>query len=116
MTEVDDAPLARLFEKVTVMHASRQWAAAQRDLTAVLGEPHFSDGTGWAAFGSVALSDEPGPEWSLLARTVDLAGVRGTATRLGWEVGEPEEGGHETRLTLTSPSGLTVVAYTPREG
>lgn len=109
----DDTPLARLFEKVTVMHASRQWAATERDLSAVLGAPRVSDGTGWATFGPVALSDEPGPEWSLLAKTADLAAVKAVAARLAWSVGESEEGGHETRVPLTSPAGLRVVAYAP---
>lgn len=105
--------LSDLFEKITVMHASQQWDAAQRDLVAVLGTPAFSDDKGWAAFGTVVLSDEPGPAWSLLAKTPDLEAVARTAQQLGWEVGEPATGAHETRRILTSPAGLTVVAYVP---
>lgn len=105
--------LAGLFEKVKVMHSSRQWAAAEHDLAAVLGEPAFSDGSGWAAFGPVVLSDESGPEWSLLAKTFDLKAVAVAAADRGWHVGEPVDGAHETRLPLTSSAGLSVVAYSP---
>ncbi|SLM89843.1 hypothetical protein [Brevibacterium yomogidense] len=117
MTEVGGArgasALAGLFEKVKVMHSSRQWAEAEHDLAAVLGEPAFSDGNGWAAFGSVVLSDESGPEWSLLAKTSDLEAVAVAAADLNWHVGEPVEGAHETRLPLTSSAGLSIVAYSP---
>lgn len=109
----DAATLEPLFEKVKVMHSSRDWTAVQRDLAAVLGEPSFSDGFGWATFGSIVLSDEPGSEWSLLAKTTDLGAVAEAAANLGWHVGESVSGAHEMRLPLRSSAGLTVVAYSP---
>ena len=105
--------LADLFEKVTVMHSNPEWAAVQRDLVAVMGAAHFSDNKGWATFKNFYLSDERGPAWSLLAKTNDLKAVSRAAEGLGWGVGEPTVGAHETRLGLTSPAGLTVVAYSP---
>ena len=41
---------SHLIEKTVVMHANADWAATFRDVTAVMGEPAFSDGTGWAMF------------------------------------------------------------------
>jgi hypothetical protein len=89
--------LTNLFEKVTVMHSADHWADAHRDLTDIFGPASFSEG----------------PPWSLLAKTADLDAVAREAARLGWTVGEPAVGGHETRLPLTTPAGLTVVAYSP---
>lgn len=105
--------LAALFLKVTVMHSTDRWSDAHRDLVEVLGEAAFSDGTGWASFGGITLSDEKGPSWSLLAKTTDLAEVARVAAQSGWTVGAETPGAHETRLVLTSPAGLTVVAYCP---
>lgn len=102
---------SHLIEKTVVMHASADWAATIQDLTAVMAEPAFSDGTGWASFGSLALSDESGPAWSILAKTTDLAAVAEAARSRGWTVGEPHIGPHETRCVLQSPAGLRVVAY-----
>lgn len=105
--------LAALFDKVTVMHSTSTWSDTHRDLVDVLGPAVFSDGRAWASFGPLSLSDEPGPSWSLLAKTTDLDAVALLAEQTGWEVGAPEPGGHETRLPLRSPAGLTVVAYAP---
>lgn len=105
--------LASLFDKVTVMHSTSEWADVHRDLVDVLGPAVFSDGRTWASFGAVSLSDESGPAWSLLAKTTDLEAVARAAEDLGWDVGTPVRGGHETRLPLRSPAGLTVVAYAP---
>lgn len=105
--------LSALFDKVTVMHSTDNWSDTHRDLVAVLGEPAFSDGQGWASFGGITLSDEEGPPWSLLAKTTDLDAVALVAAAEGWTVGVPTPGAHETRLPLLSPAGLTVVAYSP---
>ena len=104
---------SHLFEKTVVMHSSADWAATLQDLTAVMGEPTFTDGSGWATFGSLALSDESGPAWSLLAKTTDLAAVADAAAGQGWTVGDPHTGPHEVRCLLESPTGLRVVAYAP---
>lgn len=104
---------SHLIEKTVVMHANADWAATFRDVTAVMGEPAFSDGTGWATFGALALADESGPAWSLLAKTTDLTAVADAAAATGWTVGEPHTGPHETRCLLESPTGLRVVAYAP---
>ncbi|WP_030166187.1 MULTISPECIES: hypothetical protein [Actinomycetes] len=105
---------AGLFDRVTVMHSSAAWSDTAAELSAVLGEPTYSDGSSWSAWKQLSLSDESsGPPWALLARTSDLDAVAGHADELGWNVGQRAEGGHETRLALTSPSGLTVIAYTP---
>ncbi|OZC92894.1 hypothetical protein CH282_01060 [Rhodococcus sp. 06-418-1B] len=103
--------LTNLFEKVTVMHSADHWADAHRDLTDIFGPASFSDGAAWAVFPGLSLSNEQGPSWSLLAKTGDLDAVAREAARLGWAVGEPTVGGHEARLPLTTPAGLTVVAY-----
>lgn len=105
--------LAALFDKVTVMHSADHWSDVHRDLALVLGPPTFSDGAAWAVFPGISLSDERGPAWSLLAKTLDLDAVDRVARSSGWTVGEREPGAHETRLPLTSPAGLTVVAYSP---
>ncbi|SNS97179.1 hypothetical protein [Rhodococcoides kyotonense] len=105
--------LSSLFVKVTVMHSTSNWSETHRDLVDVLGPAIFSDGRAWAAFGGVSLSDESGPAWSLLAKTTDLDAVARVAGSLGWEVGTQQPGGHETRLRLVSPAGLTVIAYAP---
>lgn len=107
--------LAALFDKVTVMHSTDRWSDVHGDLVAVLGPASFSDGAGWATFDGIALSDERGPSWSLLAKTRRLDDVARVAEREGWTVGEPAVGAHETRLPLTSPSGLHVVAYSPTD-
>ena len=104
---------AHLIEKVTVMHASATWGDAVQDVEAVLGAPGFSDGTGWASFGTVAVSDESGPAWCLLAKTRSLEAVARAAAALGWQVGPVVSGGHEDRRSLTAPTGLQVVAYAP---
>jgi hypothetical protein len=105
--------LAKLFVKVTVMHSTDRWSDVHHDLVAVLGPASFSDGAGWASFGGITLSDEKGPPWSLLAKTTDLVEVARVAAQSGWTVGTETPGAHETRLTLRSPAGLTVVAYSP---
>lgn len=103
-----------LFERVTVMHSTDRWAATAGDLSAVLGEPEFSDGTGWAAWHVLSISDESeGPAWSLLARTADLGAVTERARSLGWDVGDFSRGSHEVRVPLRSPNGLSVIAYRP---
>ncbi|MFE0749105.1 hypothetical protein [Gordonia sp. NPDC058843] len=103
-----------LFERVTVMHATDRWAGVSADVEAVLGSPKFSDGSTWAAWDALSVSDETdGPEWSLLARTSDLPATIERARSLGWQVGETSAGGHETRVPLRSPAGLAVIAYTP---
>lgn len=103
-----------LFDRVSVMHASARWSEATADVAAVCGAPRFSDGSGWAAWESLSVSDEAtGPEWCLLARTADLTAVVGRARALGWQVGDQVTGGHEDQVLLTAPSGLTVVAYCP---
>ncbi|PYE19439.1 hypothetical protein DFR67_103352 [Williamsia limnetica] len=103
-----------LFDRVTVMHSSAAWSDTFSELSAVLGAPTFSDGNSWSAWKELSLSDEAsGLPWALLARASDLDAVAARATELGWRVGQPAKGGHEIRLTLTSPSGLTVIAYTP---
>lgn len=107
----------KLFEKVTVMFASDRWASSFDDVSAVLGTPKFTDNTAWAAWNELSLSDEvDGPPWSLLARTSELDKTLERATALGWQIGDRSQGGHETRVTLLSPSGLTVIAYTPTSG
>lgn len=106
-----------LFSRVTVMHASAVWSQTSADLTAVLGDPTFSDGGTWAAWAELSVSDEAdGPAWSLLAKTSDLDAVAARAVELGWAVGQRSQGGHETRLALTSPAGLSVIAYMPTSG
>jgi hypothetical protein len=103
-----------LFDRVTIMHSSAAWSNTFSELSAVLGEPTFSDGSSWSAWKELSLSDESsGPPWALLARTSELDAVAARAGVLGWSVGQPAKGGHEIRLALTSPSGLTVIAYTP---
>ncbi|MGO3327472.1 hypothetical protein [Gordonia sp. (in: high G+C Gram-positive bacteria)] len=106
--------MGELFESTSVMHASADWQATSRDVETVLGSPSFSDGAGWAAWSGFKLSDEAaGPAWSILAKTRNLAAVIAAAHELGWAVGEPTVGGHETRVPLTAPSGLSVIAYEP---
>lgn len=108
------AGFGSLFERVTVMHATDRWAGVAGDVEAVMGSPRFSDGSAWAAWDALSVSDETdGPAWSLLARTADLAATIDVARSLGWHVGEKSVGGHETRVPLRSPNGLTVIAYTP---
>jgi hypothetical protein len=107
--------LAALFDRVTVMHSSGSWSDAHRDLVEVLGPAVSSDGSAWAVFEPLSLSDEPGPEWSLLARTRDLDLVAATAATLGWAVGPQVSGAHESRVPLRSPAGLTVLAYSPTQ-
>ena len=108
------AGFGSLFERVTVMHATDRWAGVTGDVEAVLGSPRFSDGSAWAAWDVLSVSDETdGPAWSLLARTADLAAAIDVARSLGWHVGEESVGGHETRVPLRTPNGLTVIAYTP---
>lgn len=103
-----------LFESAAMMYAAPDWRAAARDVTAVLGAPSFTDGAGWAAWPELKLSDETtGPAWSLLAKTRDLDAVIARASELEWAVGEQSVGGHETRVRLTAPSGLAVIAYSP---
>ncbi|OUC76409.1 hypothetical protein [Gordonia lacunae] len=103
-----------LFERVTVMHATDRWSGVAGDVEAVLGSPKFSDGSAWAAWDALSVSDETdGPAWSLLARTADLEATVDVARALGWHVGERTVGAHETRVPLRSPHGLTVIAYTP---
>ncbi|AZI65864.1 glyoxalase/dioxygenase (plasmid) [Rhodococcus qingshengii] len=102
-----------LFERVSIMHASSRWSTTTTDVTAVLGQPQFTDGSTWAVWKTLNVSDETGPTWSLLGRTTDLPAVAARAHELGWNVGEVVEGGHEQRLSLVAPSGLTVIAYTP---
>lgn len=104
---------AHLIEKVAVMHASTTWSDAMRDVEAVLGAPGFSDGSGWASFGTIAVSDEAGPAWSLLAKTRSLEDVARAAAALGWQVSPVVSGGHEDRRSLIAPTGLQVVAYAP---
>jgi hypothetical protein len=105
---------ADLFDRVTVMHSSAAWSDTFSELSAALGDPTFSDGSSWSAWKELSLSDESsGPPWALLARTSDLDAVAERAAELGWSAGQPAKGGHEIRLTLTSPGGLTVIAYTP---
>lgn len=105
--------LSSLFDKVTVMHSTDRWSDVHRDLVDVLGPPTFTDNQTWASFIPISLSDETGPSWSLLARTSDLEEVARIAGESGWSVGTPTTGSHETRLVLTSPAGLTTIAYTP---
>lgn len=103
-----------LFEKVTVLHTSAEWAATAAEFAAVLGEPSFTDGSTWAAFEPVSLGDETAlPPWCLLARAGDLDRVAARAVELGWSVGPQLTGGHELRRVLTAPSGLVVIAYLP---
>ncbi|MBS9375212.1 hypothetical protein [Rhodococcus sp. B50] len=103
-----------LFERVTVMHSTDRWAATANDLSTVLGRPKFSDATGWATWDVLSISDESeGPAWSLLARTADLTATVERARSLGWDVGDVSRGGHEVRVPLRSPNGLSVIAYTP---
>ncbi|MEV3963402.1 hypothetical protein AB0M34_21340 [Nocardia sp. NPDC050193] len=103
-----------LFDRVSVMHASDQWSATAADIAAVCGEPRRSDETGWATWESLSVSDETaGPAWCLLARTADMTAVVTRARALGWQVGDQVIGGHEQRVPLVGPSGLTVVAYSP---
>lgn len=103
-----------LVERVTVLHNTSRWPQVYGELRTVLGEPAFTDGRSWAAFESVSLGDETDlPPWCLLARTRDLDGLAARARETGWQVGAPEEGGHEIRVLLTAPSGLVVIAYTP---
>ena len=103
-----------LFDRVSVMHASDRWSATAADVTAVCGEPRFSDGSGWATWESFSVSDETaGPAWCLLARTSDLTAVVARARALGWQVSGPVTCSHEERVPLISPSGLAVVAYSP---
>ena len=103
-----------LFERVSVMHASARWSEVTADVAAVCGAPRFSDGSGWAAWEYLSVSDETaGPAWCLLARTADMTAVVARARALGWQVGDQVTGSHEYQALLTAPSGLTVVAYTP---
>ncbi|CAM3348832.1 hypothetical protein NODU109028_12950 [Nocardioides dubius] len=74
----------------------------------------FTDGVSWADFGTVALGDDAGlPPWCLMARTDDLGALALRAHELGWQVGPTSTGGHETRLRLDSPGGLTLIGYSP---
>lgn len=103
-----------LFERVTIMHSTDRWSAVAQDISAVLGAPSFSDGSGWAAWSTLSVSDESsGLAWSLLARTRDLAATVTRARSLGWQVGATTTGAHETRVPLRSPGGLRVIAYSP---
>lgn len=95
------------------MHSTQSWFDTHRDLVELLGPATFSDGRAWAVFPGLSLSDEPGQQWSLLAKTADLGEVARVAERLGWIVGTRAPGAHETRLPLVSPAGLTVIAYCP---
>lgn len=108
------AGFGTLFDRVSVTSASNGWSTAVEDVTAVCGEPDFSDGTRWATWGWLSVSDEAaGPAWCLLARMPDLAAVVARATELGWKIGAKVTGEHERRVPLFAPSGLTVVAYAP---
>ncbi|MEV5649531.1 hypothetical protein AB0L57_14885 [Nocardia sp. NPDC052254] len=106
-----------LIERVSVLHNSSRWESTQRDLTALLGEPSFSDGKAWAVFDRLNLGDEAeSAEWCLLARVTDLDRMRARAAELNWAAAASTVGGHEIRMVLTAPSGLVVVAYTPVRG
>lgn len=107
------AGFGELVERVAVLHNSARWSASYRDLTALLGEPSFTDGSAWAAFEPLSLGDEADlAEWCLLARVADLEQMRIRANELGWAASASTMGGHEERVTLTAPSGLVVIAYT----
>ena len=106
-----------LFDRVSVIHASQQWSETMVDVSAVCGAPHFSDGSGWATWDALSVSDETdGPAWCLLARTPNLEAVAARAEMLGWETGDVVTGRHERRVSLTAPSGLVVIGYSPTLG
>lgn len=107
-----------LFDKVSVLHSTAEWQGVFDDVRAVLGEPRVTDSRSWAQFVSdttvFSLGDETElPPWCLLGKTRDLDAVITWAVAAGWTTGEPVRGGHETRVVMTSPHGLTVIAYAP---
>ena len=117
MTESDCTitGFGELVERVTVLHSTAHWPMVYGELSDVLGQPKFTDGTAWAAFGSVSLGDETDlPAWCLLVRTRDLDRLAARARDSGWTVGPVRAGGHEVRMRLTAPSGLVVIAYIPQ--
>ncbi|GAA5060782.1 hypothetical protein [Nocardia callitridis] len=103
-----------LVERITVLHNIAEWSERTRDIEAVAGLPRFTDEKSWAAFDQLSVGDETRlPAWCLLARAPDLGRVIVRAAELGWAAGAPVLGAHETRVVLTAPSGLVVVAYSP---
>ncbi|MEN0135786.1 MAG: hypothetical protein AAGC80_11590 [Rhodococcus sp. (in: high G+C Gram-positive bacteria)] len=115
---MERAALSHMFEKISILHSTEHWAETCDDLTEVFGPAGFSDGRAWAQFSTDAttlcLSDETEvPPWCLLGKTQDIAAAAALAREAGWDVGEPAVGGHECRVTLRSPRGLTVIAYSP---
>ena len=111
---MERVPLSHVFEKLSVMHSTAHWAETFDDLTEVLGPAAFSDGSAWAKFPTLCLSDETDvPPWCLLGKTPDIGAAATLARDAGWDVGEPTVGDHECRVVLRSPHGLTVIAYSP---
>jgi hypothetical protein len=111
-------PLSQVFEKMSVLYSTPHWAGTFEDLAEVLGPAGFSDGRAWATFSTgttaLCLSDESDvPPWCLLGKTHDVDAAAALARDAGWDVGERTVGGHECRVVLRSPRGLTVIAYSP---
>jgi hypothetical protein len=106
-------------ERVAFVFAAKDWEKDLALFELIFGPPTFVDGHSWAQFDSGgsrlcrAVADQGIDESAILLKVDDLDAAAREFTGKHGEVGPPQIGEHEERVTARSTEGRQVVFYRP---